>query len=313
MNKKKLALVGVLVAGVVGIFAATRFIGNESEAIEETISISHDLGETEVSTKPEKVVVFDYGILDSLDAIGVTGIVGVVQSGLPEYLGDYKSSEYTSIGSLKEPDMEAVYGLQPDLIIISGRQSDYYEELNKIAPTIHLGIDNENYLQSFTNNMNILGDIFGKEKEVENELKSINKAIETLNTKITEKGVNGLITLANDGAFSVYGQESRFGIIHNAFGVIPVDDTIDASTHGQSASFEYIVEKNPEYVFVVDRGQIAGGSTSAEELFNNELMATTDAYKNGNIVYLDPVIWYTVTGGITSTMTMVDEIDAAVS
>lgn len=313
MNKKKLALVGVLVVGVIGIFTATKFIGNDSTSAQETITVNHELGETEVPTNPERVVVFDYGILDSLDSLGVKGIIGVVQDGIPEYLSSYASSEYSSIGSLKEPDMEKVYELQPDLIIISGRQGDYYEELSKIAPTVHLGIDNENYLESFTTNMNILGDIFGKEKEVESELKDINDAIKTLNTKVTEKGVNGLITLANDGSFSVYGQESRFGIIHNSFGVIPVDDAIEASTHGQKASFEYVVEKNPDYLFVVDRAAIAGGSTSAQQLFNNELMATTDAYKNGNIVYLDPAIWYTSTGGFTSTMTMVSEIDKAIS
>ena len=160
--------------------------------------------------------------------------------------------------------------------------------------------------------MNILGEIFGEEKAVEKELATITKAIEELNTKVTEKGVNGLIALANDGAFSVYGAESRFGIIHNSFGVTPVDDTIEASTHGQKASFEYIVEKNPQYLFVVDRAAVTGGTTSAKELFENELMAKTDAYKNDNIVYLDPVIWYTSVGGFTSTTKMVEEINAAI-
>ncbi len=36
------------------------------------------------------------------------------------------------------------------------------------------------------------------------------------------------------------------------------------------------------------------------------------AYKNGNIVYLDPSIWYTATGGFTSTMKMVEEINSAI-
>ena len=207
--------------------------------------------------------------------------------------------------------MEKIFELTPDLIIISGRQADYYEELSKIAPTIHLGVNNENYLESFSENMNKLGEIFGKEIAVEKELTAITEAIEELNAKVTEKNVNGLITLANDGSFSVYGAESRFGIIHNSFGVTPVDETIEASTHGQKASFEYIVEKNPQYLFVVDRAAIVGGTTSAKELFENELMKKTDVYKNDNIVYLNPIIWYTATGGFTSTMIMVEEIDNA--
>ena len=75
---------------------------------------------------------------------------------------------------------------------------------------------------------------------------------------------------------------------------------------------KYVLEKNPDYLFVVDRAAIAGGTISAKELFDNELMKKTDAYKNGNIIYLNPSIWYTATGGFTSTMKMVEEIDSAI-
>lgn len=312
MKKKTIISIVVLLVVVFGVFVITKFAGAEGNSGEETLVVSHELGETTVNKNPKRVVVFDYGILDSLDKLEVEGIVGLVQDGLPEHLSKFESEDYSSVGSLKEPNMEKVFELTPDLIIISGRQADYYEELSKIAPTIHLGVNNENYLESFSENMNKLGEIFGKEKAVEKELTAITEAIEELNAKVTEKNVNGLIALANDGSFSVYGAESRFGIIHNSFGVTPVDETIEASTHGQKASFEYIVEKNPQYLFVVDRAAIVGGTTSAKELFENELMKKTDVYKNDNIVYLNPNIWYTATGGFTSTMIMVEEIDNAI-
>lgn len=312
MKKKTIVSIAILLVIVLGIFSVTKFVGSNHSGEGETVIVNHELGETTVNKNPKRIVVFDYGILDSLDKLGVEGIVGVVQDGLPEYLSKFASEEYTSIGTLKEPNMEEIFALKPDLIIISGRQGDYYEELSKIAPTINLGIKSEDYLASFTENMNILGTIFGEEKTVEKELEEINQAIAELNKKVTEKGINGLIALANDGAFSVYGKESRFGIIHNAFGVIPVDESIEVSTHGQKASFEYVVEKNPDYLFVVDRTAITGGTSSAKDLFENELMKKTDAYKNDNIVYLDPSIWYTATGGFTSTMKMIEEVDSAI-
>lgn len=311
MKNKSMTMGIILVLLIAAGITIPKFVGGNSEPVSETITITHELGETPVTTNPQKVVVFDYGILDALDSLGVN-VIGVVQSGLPDYLTKYAGEEYSSIGTLKEPDMEAIFALTPDLIIISGRQADYYEELNKIAPTIHLGIDNADYLGSFKSNMDILGQIFGKEKEVSSKVEEIEKAIAELNAKVTEKNINGLITLANDGAFSVYGQESRFGIIHKEFGVTPVDTTIDSGTHGQKATFEYVAEKNPQYLFVVDRAAVTGGNTSAKELFDNELVARTDAYKNDNIVYLDPTIWYTSVGGFTSTLIMVEEVDAAI-
>ena len=312
MKKKTILSIVLLLVVALGVFGVTKFAGAEKQKEGETIVVTHQSGETTVTTNPKRIVVFDYGVLDSLDILEVEGIVGVVKDGLPEYLSKYEGEEYSSIGSLKEPDMEKIFELSPDLIIISGRQADYYEELSKIAPTINLAVNNENYLESFKENMAVLGKIVNSEKKVENEVTKIMEAVEELNAKVTEKEITGLIALANDGSFSVYGQTSRFGIIHNTFGVIPVDETIEVSTHGQKASFEYVVEKNPEYLFVVDRAAIAGGTTSAKDLFENELMAKTDAYKNGNIVYLDPVIWYTATGGFTSTMKMVEEMDAAI-
>lgn len=311
MKNKSMIIGIILVLLIAAGITIPKFVGGNSEPVSETITITHQLGETPITTNPQKVVVFDYGILDALDSLGIN-VTGVVQSGLPDYLTKYAGEEYSSIGTLKEPDMEAIFALTPDLIIISGRQADYYEELNKIAPTIHLGIDNADYLGSFKNNMDILGQIFGKEKEVASKVEEIEKAIAELNAKVTEKNINGLITLANDGAFSVYGQESRFGIIHKEFGVTPVDTTIDSGTHGQKATFEYVAEKNPQYLFVVDRAAVTGGNTSAKELFDNELVARIDAYKNDNIVYLDPAIWYTSVGGFTSTLRMVEEVDAAI-
>ena len=35
-------------------------------------------------------------------------------------------------------------------------------------------------------------------------------------------------------------------------------------------------------------------------------------YKNGNIVYLNSVNWYTVSGGYTSTLNMIEEVLSAV-
>ena len=189
---------------------------------------------------------------------------------------------------------------------MSGRLESYYEELNKIAPTIYLGVDNTDYLGSFKKNMETLGQIFDKEKEVKTQVAKVEEAIGKVNEKA--EGVNALIALANDNAFSVYGEGSRFGIIHKEFGIEAVDKTIESSTHGQKASFEYILDKNPDYLFVIDRAAVTGGNTSAKEMFDNEIIKKTDAYKNGNIVYLDADVWYTISGGIESTQKMVDEV-----
>src|SRR5690625_1046480 len=50
----------------------------------EMITVSHQLGETPVPKNPETVVVFDFGILDSLDALDVP-VIGIPQANVPSY------------------------------------------------------------------------------------------------------------------------------------------------------------------------------------------------------------------------------------
>ena len=296
MSKKTIISMIVIISVIFGIYGVTKFAGNGVSADGEKIKITHKLGETEVTKNPSRVIVFDYGIADALNTLDVE-IIGLPKSNLPSLLSKYEDGKYENVGSLKEPDMEKVYELKPDLIIMSGRLESYYEELNKIAPTIYLGVDNTDYLGSFKKNMETLGQIFDKEKEVKTQVAKVEEAIGKVNEKA--EGVNALI---------VYGEGSRFGIIHKEFGIEAVDKTIESSTHGQKASFEYILDKNPDYLFVIDRAAVTGGNTSAKEMFDNEIIKKTDAYKNGNIVYLDADVWYTISGGIESTQKMVDEV-----
>ena len=273
----------------------------------ETITISHLLGETTVNKNPETVVVFDYGILDSLDKMEVE-VTGLPKASLPAFLDKFNESKYIDVGTLKEPNFEKIFELNPDVIFISGRQQEAYEELSKIAPTIYFELDGSKYMESVTKNIKTLGEIFDKKEFVETELANINKAIEDLSKEVKKHGKNALILLANDGAISAYGQDSRFGIIHGDFGFTPVDAQIEASNHGQSVTFEYILEKNPDYLFIIDRAAVTGGSSLAKQIFDNEIIKQTKAYQNNNIIYLNAHIWYVGSGGLNGTMKMIDEI-----
>lgn len=283
--------------------------GDAPEATEE-LTFEHELGETTVSVNPEKVVVFDFGILDTLDKLGVE-VTGVPQANIPEYLSKYEDAAYENVGSLKEPDFEKIAEINPDLIIISARQMELYEEFTKLAPTLYVGIDTANYMESFTNNMEMIGQIFGKEDEIASELVAINEMIASVKEKAAEAG-KGLIILANEGNISAYGPGSRFGFIHDELGVPASDENIEASTHGMNITYEYIAEQNPDYLFVIDRNAVVAGEAAAQEAVENEIVQNTNAYKNDHIVYLDPNYWYLSGGGLVSVSEMVKAIDEAI-
>lgn len=273
----------------------------------ETVTIVHELGEANVEKNPEKVVVFDFGALDTLDKLGIE-VAGVPKGNIPKYLEKFSTSDYENVGSLKEPDFEKIAEIDPDLIIISGRQSTLYDQLEELGPTIYVDIDTANYMDSFKENLNTLGKIFEKELEIGEELDVIEQSIESLQEKVSANEENALIILANDNKISAYGPNSRFGIIHDVFGIPAVDQNIEASTHGQNVSFEYVVGQDPDLLYVIDRGAAVGGESSAEVIVENKLMEDTKVFKNDRIYYLNPDYWYLSGGGLTSVAEMIDEI-----
>ena len=310
-NVLSISVVFMFIFIIAGCGSADETEGETSTKAEETeetaITITHELGETEVHKNPEKVIVFDFGMLDTLDYLDVD-VTGVPQMNIPSYLEKYSGDDYEDIGSLKEPDFEKIANIDPDLIIISGRQSDLYDELSELGPVIFLGVDTTRYMDSFIENTEIIGEIFDKEDEVEEELSNIDEQIAEINDKAEKADKNGLIILANDDKVSAYGQGSRFGLIHDVFGVPAVDEDIEASTHGMNISFEYVAEKDPDLLYVVDRSAAIGEESAAKNVVENELITNTKAMQNDDIVYLNPDVWYLSGGGLISVQEMIKEI-----
>ncbi|CUO96128.1 siderophore ABC transporter substrate-binding protein [Intestinibacter bartlettii] len=322
MNKKAAAIVGgILVLGL-GVFGFTKLNSGsqnqqtqqEQSAEQTTVQITDANGEkAELKKNPKRVVVFDYGVADILKNLGVDAVVGLPKNGkMPEILSNYSDDKYTNVGSLKETDFEAVESLNPDLIIIGGRQAEDIDSFKEIAPTVNLAVDGQDYMNSFKTVVTDLGKLFDKEDEAKKAIDEIEAKIEKVNKTVKEKGLTASVVMANEGNISAFSAKSRYGLIYNGLGFAEVDKNIDDSTHGQQVSFEYFLENKSDYVFVVDRGAVTGKGEAASKLFDNEVMNKTEVAKNGNIVYLNSVIWYTMTGGIESTNQMIDEIADAV-
>lgn len=280
--------------------------GNEES---KEITVKHELGETKVKQNPEKVVVFDFGVLDTLDELGVE-VAGVPQATIPPYLEKYSGSDYTNVGSLKEADFEAISSMKPDVIFISARQSEMYEEFAKIAPTVYVQTDYTNYMESFTSNMETIAEIFGKEDEMKKELEAVQSQVAGIKEKTGSLDSKALILMGNEGEVSAYGPGSRFGILHDVFGFKPSDENIEESTHGQNVTFEYVLEQNPDVLFVIDRDAAFDPNASVKDSIENELVQKTNAYKNEKIVYLNGGPWYLSGGGLQSMKQMVEDAKA---
>lgn len=268
----------------------------------------------EVPYNPERIAVLDMASLDILDNLGMGDrVVGSASTSL-EYLTDYvDNEEVANLGTIKEADLEAVMECDPDVIFIGGRLASSYDALSEIAPVVFLSTESElGIVKSVTKNAETIASMFGLEDEVSKKTEGFDERIKAL--KKTAEGKTALVGMTTSGSFNLMGNDGRCSIVGREIGFENLTAAESTSTHGNEASFETVVEKNPDYIFVMDRDSAIGadGAQTAKEIVENELVMGTDAYKNGRIIYLEhPAVWYTAEGGITALNIMLSDLENA--
>lgn len=272
-------------------------------------------GQVQVALPLKNVVVFDLATLDILDALGVDAVKGVPSFKMPAHLSRYETAgDFQKVGSLFEPDYEAIQALGPDLILIGRRTEARYADLNRLAPTVDMAIDEAHPVESVYSNVRTLGALFGKQERAEALIAETQKSIDALHEVAPNAGT-ALMLLSSGGRINNYGPGSRFGMLFDVFGFTPVkDDPSSAARHGQAISFEYILQANPDWLFVLDRDSAIGREgEAAKRLLDNGLVNATNAAKNGHVVYLNAVNWYLLdSAGITALKANVDQLLQAV-
>ena len=332
MNTKKmlsLALAGVMALSLMACSAqnggstgdsgnAGSQTGGETQNTSVTITglnAGKEPVEVEVPYDPQRIAVLDMAALDILDALGVGGrVVGTADTSL-EYLQDYLHDGIADLGTIKEADLEAVMACEPDVIFIGGRLASSYDALSEIAPVVYLSTDTEiGVVESVRRNAAAIASLFGLEDKVDQWMADFNARIAAL--QAVSAGKTAIVGMCTSGSFNVLGNDSRCSMIGREIGFtnIGVNADMDTSTHGTEASFEFLVQKAPDYIFVMDRDAAIGtdGAQLARDIMENQLVMGTDAYKNGHLVYLaHPAVWYTAEGGITALDIMLSDLESA--
>ena len=267
---------------------------DDNTATNDATSVTIDTvrGDIELPINPHPIAVYDMTLMQDLAALGVS------VDGLPDNLHldnlkaadtpESKKPEIKSIGTLFEPDMEALNEMQPKAILVGSRMAEKYDTLNQMAPTLDLTLDTANIYESSKQRLADLGKLFNKADKAQALQKDIDDAIAKAKAASAGKG-NALVILVNGNKISTYGEDSRFGFIHTVFGIPAADTEIKESRHGQPVSFEYLQKINPDWLFVLDRTSAIGEEgDGAEVVLDNPLVHQTKAWKNNNIVYLSP-------------------------
>lgn len=281
-------------------------------------------------------------------------VVGVPSISLDYLKSYEEKDGVAMVGTVKTPDLEAIMACEPDVIFMAGRAAEYYDELCEIAPVVRLISDTDiGLVETVRKNAMLIASMFGEEGQVDALLTQYDSRIAALSEKAEGKTtLLGMCTtgsfnlLGNDGRCSLIvneigfenigaeaasaggsersgggersgdGERGKGGSGAEEAGTSGSSEKSGGSTptHGNEASFELVVDLDPDYIFVMDRDAAIGtnGAQLAREIMENELVMGTRAYQDGHLVILEhPGIWYTAEGGVTALGIMLDDLEAA--
>ena len=277
------------------------------------IMVKHELGTTSIAYHPQRAAVLDMNEADFLDQLSIP-IAGMPKDYVPHFLQKYKDDQKVQdLGAIVQPNMERIYTLKPDIILMTPLQANQYQALSKIAPTVHYDINFNNsqqhHIEAIKAHLITLGQIFNQQQLATQKVDALDAKVAEVRKITANRPEKALVVLHNNGAFSNFGVQSRYGFVFNAFGVKPASTVVDTSLHGQPISSEFIKQADPDILYIVDRTAVMEHRPTIDaERMSNPLLRQTKAWKNGKVVFVDADAWYITAASPTSMHILIDDV-----
>ena len=281
--------------------------GNDTK--EETYTVEHAMGTTEIKGTPKKVVILTNEGTEALLSMGVTP-VGAVQSwtGDPWYdhIAD-KMKDVEVVGTESELNVEAIAKLQPDLIIGNKmRQEEQYNQLKEIAPTVMA----ETLRGDWKENFELYAKALNKEEKGKEVLAEYDQRIEDLKGKLGDK-LNQQVSMVRfmAGDVRIYHKDSFSGVILDELGFARPEgqDVDDFAEKGVTKERIPAMDGDVLFYFTYETGD-GEANKLAEEWINDPLFQNLEVAKNDKVHEVNDSIWNTA-GGVIAANQMLDDIE----
>ncbi|TCO54955.1 ABC transporter substrate-binding protein [Actinocrispum wychmicini] len=268
-----------------------------------TRTVKHAMGETKVPDKPQRVVVLDTDKLDTLASLGLKPVGAAAPAEkmqFPAYLG---VTDLKAVGTLQEPDLDAIRALKPDLILGSKfRQEKFYDELSTIAPTVFTELVGITWKENFL----LDADALGRKAEAQALLDKYTARAAGL--KRTSQKVS--VVRFTPDEIRVYGPDSFCGIVLKDAGVPRTDRQLLADKKDKrfdKVSPERVQEVDGDVIFVAAFGDKAAQRQA--EVTAGPLWTKLSAVAAGRVYTVNDEIWMTGIG-VTAANKILDDLTA---
>jgi iron complex transport system substrate-binding protein len=273
-------------------------LGENPNTAQDCQVVAHAMGDTCVPLNPQRIVTL--ALLDNLLVLGVKP-VGAYRSHLRDEFVTFipeQTDGIESIGTLHPPNLEKILRLQPDLIIGTW-QTDIYDQLSKIAPTVMFS-DKDERFRGWQNTFRAYADVLGKSQDAEQVLDQYRSRVAdfraAMGDRLSETEVS-LVWFAELGDFRVYLKRSFGGQILDELGLPRPPNQRQDEYYKSGLSLESIPELGGEVIFLLSRFYHGQNNPSPSEISEFEqfvshpLWLQLEAVQNGQVYQVNDEVW----------------------
>jgi iron complex transport system substrate-binding protein len=234
---------------------------------------------TVATANPERIVSISPTATEILFAIGAGDQVVAVddQSNYPPEAPKTQLSGF-------QPNLEAIVGYDPDLVVLSADTKEITDGL-KAAGAEVLVQDAAKVLDDTYLQIKELGKVTGHVEEAEQLAETMEKEITSLTKSISDDVKGKTYYHELDPTYFSATSKTFIGEVYGLFGLKNIADAADNEGGGYpQLSVEYVVQQSPDYVFLADTKCC---DQNAQSVASRPGWNSIAAVKNGNVVALD--------------------------
>ncbi|WP_163543435.1 siderophore ABC transporter substrate-binding protein [Occultella kanbiaonis] len=278
--------------------------GTTAEAT--SVEVEDNNGTQTINLPLESVVATDNRTFETLSDWGVELSAAAV-SLMPDTIAYTQDETIIDLGNHREPDLEAVVAVAPDLIVNGQRFADYHDDFADLAPdAVILELDpreGEPFDDELRRQVTVLGEVFGHQDDAAALVADFDAAIARVQAAYSpEDTVMAVNTSGGEIGYIAPTVGRTLGPLFDMFGLTPALEVADGTDdhQGDDISVEAIADSDPDWILVMDRDAAVSADDpsyvpGAEIIEGSEALANVTAITEGNIVYM-PADTYTNEG-----------------
>ena len=237
------------------------------------------VGELTLESEPQRIVSMSATATEMLFAIGAGDKVVAVDN-FSNYPAETSALEKVDA---YQPNVEAISGLSPDLVIISYDPGNLVEQLNALSIPVFAAYAVSN-LDGVYEQIEQLGALTGRLAEAVQLSATIQSDIAALVEGVTKAQPPLTYFYELDPTLYTITSNTFIGGVMSSLGLVSIADGVEAGNDYPQLSAEVLVEKNPAIIFLADTKCCA---QSAQTVAERDGWAGLGAVQSGSIIELD--------------------------